>query len=218
MSFERRNFLSLLGLSASAAALRPFGAVWVDDDLYVNRRLGLRLSKPNGWCFLSLRQINTSINEQQLVCTDEEFLSELREDIGLPLLSISRSISQDIGGPQIDVWVQPNDDEDFPVVETHHLTYETVYAPLLRDFSFEESPHPVSYIGHTASTCVVRFTYENKNGAIAPLRLRSMFFPHGDVSYTINMADNAVKGWDSTVTTAFDSLLASVEFVSSPRP
>ena len=83
---------------------------------------------------------------------------------------------------------------------------------MLKDFRFEQKRRPISFIEHEASECVVRFTYEGKSGFNAPVRLRSIFFPHGDVNYTINMADN-VAGWSDEVNRGFESVLASVEFV-----
>lgn len=216
MSFERREFLKLLGLSASATALGPISAVWVDDDLYVNRKLGLRLRKPRDWHFLSLREMTALRDEQQLVCSDSELLQELRDTIGLPLVTMSKSIGEDQTCPQVHVWVEPNDDEDFPVVETQYLTYTEVYAPLLRDFSFEESPRLVPFIGHEASQCIVRFTYEGTGGVKEPVRVRSIFFPRGNVSYTINMGGKADWDSDDNAIVAFESVLASVEFISSP--
>jgi hypothetical protein len=213
MTFERRNFLKLLGLGATATALGKISSVWVNEDLYVNRRLGLRFRKPYGWLFLSVREMSAMRDEQQLLCIDDEFLQELKDEIGLPLVSINRSVVQEETGPQVHVWVQPNDDEDFSVVETHRFTYSELYGPLLRDFTFEKPPAPVSFIGHDASECVVRFRYEGTSGFTAQVRLRSIFFPRGKVSYTINMADNANEGWDEEVTEAFESVLASVEFV-----
>ncbi len=215
MSFERRDFLKLLGLSASATALGPIAVVWVDDDLYVNRRLGLRLRKPKGWHFLSIREMGQLKNEQQLVTTDEKFMRDLLDDIGLPLVSMSQAAVQEESDPQIHLWVEPDDGKPSDVVKTHQATYNTVYAPLLKDFRFEQRAKAITFAGHDASECVVRFTYEGKNGFTEPVRLRSIFFPRGEVNYTINMGDN-LAGWSDEVTQKFESVLASVEFVDSP--
>jgi hypothetical protein len=94
--------------------------------------------------------------------------------MGLPLVSMVASLDDHEVGPQIHVWVEPNEHDGLGVVETHRCTYGQLYGPVLKGFTFEEWPKLGSFVEHDASACTVQFTYEGTSGVIAPARLRSI--------------------------------------------
>lgn len=213
MALDRRRFLELMGLTASAVAAGSIPALWISEDLYVNRRLGLRLKKPPGWEFLNVRELRALRDEQELACVDKRFEAELKEAVGLPLVSFGPIGRRNDVGPFVHVWLEHISASDRPAVEAHTDTYGRFYQSVLRNLRFEVVPHSVDFLGHAGSMCTIRFDYESSAGKSAPARVKSLLFPRGSLGYTFNMADDAEQGWTKRVRGEFEFAIDSVRFV-----
>ena len=113
----RRDFLRVFGGSIATAASTPLSAVVVEDDVYINRKLGLAFSKPTDWSYASLRVFRELRNEYELATSDPVLVADFEEG-GLPLAVISeRSLRLGLSG-SITVGVEPFDIEPTDTVQS----------------------------------------------------------------------------------------------------
>ena len=55
MGIGRREFLRLTGIALIGTAFDPLKAVVINDNAYVNKKLGILFYKPNNWGFIAVK-------------------------------------------------------------------------------------------------------------------------------------------------------------------
>ena len=70
MKLERRQFLAIFGGLLAELATSRSPAVYQNGRVYINRRLGLACSGPDGWSFVRLAEMG-EIQKGQLLAVDD---------------------------------------------------------------------------------------------------------------------------------------------------
>ena len=205
----RRDFLKIFGGSIAAAASNPLSAVVVDDDVYVNRKLGLAFSKPADWSYTSLRAFRELRNDYELATSDPVLVADFEEG-GMPLAIISeRSLRWEVSG-SITVYVEPLDLEPTDSVGSVLPGLIEYNREILRGFEIVEQPklHKLSNVDSVEY--VAEFFYDRKWRRPILCRNRSVYSFRAPFIYTFHMMDMPSKGIDRGV--EFDAFVESIRY------
>ena len=85
LGIGRRNFLKLIGLALTGLTVDPLQSVITNDDIYINKKLGILFYKPKNWGFLNTKDFGKLKNEQILGNGWDEDKEEVWEEIGEPI-------------------------------------------------------------------------------------------------------------------------------------
>ncbi|MCG6191456.1 hypothetical protein [Maribellus maritimus] len=85
MGIGRREFLKLAGVALAGIAVNPLQAVVTNDNVYINKKLGILFHKPDSWGFLNVKDFGKLKDEQILGNGYEEMKDEVWEDLGDPI-------------------------------------------------------------------------------------------------------------------------------------
>ncbi|NQZ59843.1 MAG: twin-arginine translocation signal domain-containing protein, partial [Lentisphaeraceae bacterium] len=88
MSVSRRSFLKLLTMATAGMALNPLMPVVANNEIYVNKKLGIAFRIPKGWYFYTVQKMNEMCDSQTFKA-DAPYIDEYREELlSQPLVSI----------------------------------------------------------------------------------------------------------------------------------
>ncbi|MBA6337501.1 hypothetical protein H4J57_09840 [Colwellia sp. BRX8-7] len=187
MGIGRRKFLKLFGAVIATAATNPLQAVIINDDLYINRTLGLAYKKPLGWHFLSLESFADIKEKQQLLDSDTTEILKTGDD---PIAIISQypESSGITFSPSITIYV-----ENFELLEGENLqqlvsTLSETYSKALVDYQFIESPKAILVSDCEAAEYVSTFIHQQE-GKEALCRHKSIVIVRDSQMYTVNVFD-----------------------------
>lgn len=85
MGLGRRNFLQLVSAALAGIAIDPLQSVIVNDDFYINKKLGILFVKPFGWGFIAVKDFGKLKNEQIIGNGERENQDEIWKEIGDPI-------------------------------------------------------------------------------------------------------------------------------------
>lgn len=85
MGIGRREFLRLTGLALAGLAIDPLKAVAINDNIYINKKLGILFEKPNDWGFVAIKDFGRIKSEQLIGHGLEETADEIWEELGDPI-------------------------------------------------------------------------------------------------------------------------------------
>jgi hypothetical protein len=85
MGIGRREFLRLTSIALAGLAIDPLKAVAVNDNVYVNKKLGILFEKPNDWGFVSIADFGKMKRDQIIGVGLEESAEEIWEELGDPI-------------------------------------------------------------------------------------------------------------------------------------
>ena len=90
MGIGRREFLKLTSIALAGLAVNPLQAVVTNDNVYVNRKLGILFEKPDLWNFVGVKDFGKLKHEQILGNDWEEDKDEVWEEIGDPICIVTK--------------------------------------------------------------------------------------------------------------------------------
>ncbi len=180
----------------------------VRGNKYTNEYIGLSFFKPLDWYFLSETEL-AALPDSQKYSLDDDFVDELFEEIGLPLVNLASSRDNEIV-PQADVWVQTPEDSNvgIDVVGEQYETFAMLYGSLLRELEFEVFPSESTFCECIASVCTTRFIYEDSSGLSVPVRVKSILMPVEELLVSINLKA-AAELWTLEIDSTFETFLGS---------
>lgn len=85
MGIGRREFMRLTSIALAGLAIDPLKAVAINDNIYVNRKLGILFEKPSGWGFVSVKDFGQIKSEQIIGQALNQTAEEIWEDLGDPV-------------------------------------------------------------------------------------------------------------------------------------
>ena len=87
MSESRREFLKLLSLASAGIAVNPLTPVLANNEVYVNKALGIAFRIPADWHFYNVQQIQEMVGRQKGKEDSYLFERAKREFLNQPLVS-----------------------------------------------------------------------------------------------------------------------------------
>ncbi|SFT11063.1 hypothetical protein SAMN04487906_2959 [Zhouia amylolytica] len=90
MGIGRRQFFKLSSLALAGLAVDPLNAVAINDNVYVNKKLGILFHKPKNWGFIAVKDFG-KIKSEQII---GEGLEDSQEEILEELLRLYEKIGQ----------------------------------------------------------------------------------------------------------------------------
>ncbi len=85
MGIGRRQFIKLSSLALVGLTVDPLNAVVINDNVYVNKKLGILFHKPKNWGFISVKDFGKIKSEQIIGEGLEDSQEEIWEELGDPI-------------------------------------------------------------------------------------------------------------------------------------
>ena len=90
MGIGRRKFITLSSLALAGLAVDPFQAVAINNNAYVNKKLGVLFHKPQNWDYIHVHDFGKLKDKQVLGNGWEEMRDEFWEDFDDPICVITK--------------------------------------------------------------------------------------------------------------------------------
>jgi len=124
MGIGRREFLKLTTLALAGLAIDPLMAVAVNENVCINKKLGILFHKPSNWGFIAVKDFGKLKSEQVIGKGLDQTAEEIWDELGEPIC-IATKYYQDkpeykgIFSPTITLNITPKS-------ELEYLGYETL--------------------------------------------------------------------------------------------
>ena len=90
MGIGRREFLKLTGLALAGLSIDPLKAVAVNDNAYVNKKLGILFYKPQDWGFIAVKEFGKLKSEQFIGKGLDEPIDQIWKELGDPVCVVTK--------------------------------------------------------------------------------------------------------------------------------
>lgn len=151
MGLGRREFLRLTGIALAGLAIDPLTAVAINDNSYVNKKLGILFEKPHDWGFIAIKDFGKLKNEQVIGAGLDETAEEIWEELGEPICIATKYFNDQpeykgVFSPTITLNITPKqelEDLGFETFEELMEMSEYGVSHLLKDFRVVKRYDPV---------------------------------------------------------------------------
>jgi hypothetical protein len=82
MGIGRRDFLRLVSMALIGISIDPLKAVAVNNNVYINKKLGILFHKPQGWGFVAVKDFGKIKSEQIIGEGLEDTAEDIWEELG----------------------------------------------------------------------------------------------------------------------------------------
>ena len=150
MGIGRREFLRLTSLALVGLTIDPLKAIAINDNAYVNKKLGVLFYKPQDWGFISVKDFGKLKNEQIIGEGSDLTTEEIWNELGDPIC-IATKYCQDnpeykrVFSPTITLNITPKEElEDFGIETFEEVIELSEYgiAEVLKDFKVTKRYNP----------------------------------------------------------------------------
>ena len=182
----------------AGATVAPNVAVAVNDDYYINKKLGVIFSKPNNWGYVALADYGKLKDQQILSNIHEDDLEDFWETIGGPTCMITKyhqdlSEHKGIFSPTIQFFVNHKsevDDIQYDSFEEFIQKSRIGTSLFLKDFEVLHDKKPYEVDGCLFYEYDGQYTFEHQE-LTSPIqvRLNVVIVEHNNFYYYINMHD-----------------------------
>jgi len=150
MGIGGKQFIKLSSLALAGLTVNPLNAVAINDNVYVNKKLGILFKKPKNWGFIAVKDFGKIKSEQIIGEGLEDSQEEIWEELGDPICIATKyyedkSEYKGVFSPTITLNITPKEElEDFG-----HETFEELMeisefgtAMILKDFKVVKKYEP----------------------------------------------------------------------------
>ncbi|XOV68284.1 MAG: hypothetical protein ACFHU9_03720 [Fluviicola sp.] len=220
MGVGRREFLKLMAIASAGVTMAPKTAVAVNDDYYINRKLGVIFSKPKNWGYVALTDF-PDLQEKQIISnvpTEEQ--AEVWETLGGPACMITKYFEdlpeyKGVFSPTIQFFV--NHKSEFDDIE--YNSFEELIdqsgigtAYFLKDFERIGNRKSYDVDGCTFFEHEARYTFEHiELSEPISVRLQVIMIEHNNFYYFINFHDCPEQ--NQTATEEFKNFKKSLRMI-----
>lgn len=220
MGIGRRQFLQLFGATITGLTANPSRAIAIVNDQYVNRKLGIAFSKPQGWTFADVKEMGEVREGQILDLDDADLVRELAGSAELPILTISKDrlsaqTSQFTPGVTIYLdrfeWLKAFSGKwEVPPLENAIADTEHCES-MFKDFQVVCPPKETTISECDAAEYTARFLFEHVNMQPTRVRMQTLAVYQSPAYYTLRMFDSPFAGTDMEFD--YSSFVESVRIV-----
>ena len=199
MFVGRRMFLRLSAMATAVAAATPSVLAGISGNRYSNRRLGLSLTKPDGWSFLSVVDFNAAADHQLVHIDHPEVLDILRAPEAVPFLAVAKyGAGYDDLNPCFTCWDEPIE-PDWGDARACHVEALDGWARFLSEVDVATEPTPFTMTCGTAATFSAwSFRFDHDSGRTWPVRVRTLLLHRGMRMQTFHFMDGVTPGADAS--------------------
>lgn len=154
MGIGRREFLRLSGLALAGLTIDPLKAVAINDDVYVNKKLGILFHKPHDWGFIAIKDFGKLKNEQIIGGGIDKTADEIWKELGDPICVVTKYFQdkpelKGVFSPTITLNITPKKElEDMGCETFEEIIGMSAFGAmkLLKDFKIiqQHSPYLIS--------------------------------------------------------------------------
>ena len=151
MGIGRREFLRLTSIALAGLVIDPLKAVAINDNIYVNKKLGILFEKPSNWGFIAIKDFGKIKSEQVIGHGLEESTEEIWKELGDPIC-IATKYYQDkpeykgVFSPTITLNITPKQELEYIGFETFEILMamsEFGVSHILKDFKVVKRYEPI---------------------------------------------------------------------------
>lgn len=198
--------MSTFSSTFAAAVISPTEAIAVNDDLYLNRALGIAVRKPSEWVFETLRKFQ-EIKSSQVLSDDidPDLESEIRNSED-PLVIFGHDCGDDDRfAPSGALYAEHIELFEHETFDDLISNGENIYREVLPDFRITSAKPGISISGFESVRLESIFTYKTDKTSPTLVRNVSVFTRRHPFIYTLRLFDspsnsmNAMKQFDGVI-------------------
>ncbi len=220
MGIGRREFLKLTGLALAGLAIDPLDAVAVNDNLYINKKLGIMFEKPAGWGFVSIMDFGKMKQDQIIGVGLEESPAEIWEELGDPICVATKYYEdlpayKGVFSPTIMLHVTPKQEiddlgcKDFDEVLA---LSELGTSMILRDFKVVKRYDPIWLSNCRFYEHDAEYLFEHVDiGEPLKVELKVLKAEHNGFYYDFNCHQSKAQG--QTAEKEFAAFMSSIKLI-----
>lgn len=219
MGIGRRQFLKLSSLAMVGMAIDPLQSIVVNDNMYLNRKLGILFHKPDTWGYIHCKDFGKLKDQQILDGSFEPIKDEVYEDFGDPICVITK-YHQDL--PEYEGVFSPTitlnishkseiEDIDGGFIEVMQAS-EYGTSRVLKDFEVHKRHQPFELSGCPMYEYDATYLFEHKELS-EPLKvdLKVLKAEHNDYYYSFNMHQSIAA--NQTAHMEFEKFKQSIKLI-----
>lgn len=195
MGIGRRKFLKLTSLALAGIAIDPLKAVAINDNVYINKKLGILFQKPNNWGFIAVKDFGKLKSAQIIGEGLDKTKEEIWDDLGAPIC-IATKYYQDkpwnkgVFSPTITLNITPKEElDDLKCESFEDIIAMSNYGTslLLKDFEIMRRYEPLQISNCTFYEYDAEYLFEHID-IKEPLRveLKTLKTEHNGFYYDFN--------------------------------
>lgn len=198
MGVGRREFMKMMSVAMAGLAISPTTAVAINEDYYINKKLGIIFQKPKGWGYIALADFSDLKEKQILSNIPEEEHEELWETLGGPACMITKYYEdkpeyKGLFSPTIQFFVNHKsefEDLEYETFEEFISLSSDGMKNILKDFEVMNEKSPYLIEGCLFYEYYAKYTFEHVE-LTKPIavNLNVIIIEHNNFYYYINFHD-----------------------------
>jgi hypothetical protein len=191
MGIGRRDFLKFAAMALGGIVLDPLEAIAVNDNFYVNMRLGLGFEKPEGWHFDAFKDFGSLLKGQIVEGIQPEDEETFRKDHASTLLAVISKYDLQYTGfsPSITVFKNEEDRADFESLDELIDAALIGFSSLLKDFTVISQPEPLQLSNCRCMRYKARWDFRHERNPSTLIEDETLIIDQDPVLYTIHLYD-----------------------------
>jgi hypothetical protein len=195
MGIGRRAFLRLTSLALAGLTIDPLKAVAINDNAYVNKKLGILFYKPQNWGFIAVKDFGKLKSEQIIGRGLDEAPEEIWNEAGDPVCVVTkyfqdRPEEKGVFSPTITLNITPKSElEDIGYENFEELISMSQYGTsrILKDFRVTKRYDPYNISGCKFYEFDAEYMFEHVD-IVEPLKveLKVLKAEHNGFYYDFN--------------------------------
>lgn len=220
MGIGRREFIRLTTLALSGLTINPLNAIAINDNAYVNKKLGILFFKPQDWGFIAVKDFGKLKSEQVIGHGIDKKTDEIWNELSDPICIITKYYQDNpkergVFSPTITLNITPKSELEDLGYETFEELIAMSYfgiTKILKDFRVIKVHEPFLISGIKFYEFDAEYLFEHidiKN--TLKVELKVLKVEHNGYYYDFNFHQS--KAQNQTAELEFDRFKESIKLI-----